>query len=347
MTPSGETPVSLGFLEQLESRAAAVDRALVFPEGDDERVLDAVAILAGKRLARPIVLGDRESTIPELGARGVEVIEGPHPSMGTVGVVDPLDPDRVAGTSAVVRESRAGKGVTEEWVAQRVADPLVVGASMVATGVADGGVAGAVRTTGDVVRAGLLAVGLAPGVRTLSSAFYMVFAEEHPRGPEVLSFTDAGVVPSPDAERLVDIAVSASDAHAKIVGEVARVAFLSYSTKGSAEGPSVDRGRAALEGFRAQRPMVAADGELQGDAALVPAIADRKSPGSPISGRANVLVFPDLDSANIAYKLVQHLGGATALGPILLGLRKPFSDLSRGASVDDIVRVACVTALMG
>jgi phosphate acetyltransferase len=190
-----------------------------------------------------------------------------------------------------------------------------------------------------VIRAALWAVGLAPGIETVSSAFYMVRAER------VLTFTDCAVVPQPTAEQLAHIALAAARDRRRIVGDAPLVAFLSYSTRGSAAGPQVDLVCEAVDRFRRLAPDVPCDGELQGDAALVADVARRKAPGSPVAGHANVLVFPDLDSGNIAYKLVQRLGEWDAVGPILQGLARPIADLSRGASVDDIVDAAAVAAL--
>lgn len=208
----------------------------------------------------------------------------------------------------------------------------------------DGVVAGAVSSTSTVIRTGLRILGVAPGVDTVSSAFYMIVGEGD--AERVISFTDPGVVPEPTAAQLAESAEAAARARTRIVGDEPRVAFLSYSTKGSATGPRVDRVRAGFEAFRARCPDVRADGELQADAALIDAVGSHKAPGSPVAGSANVLVFPDLDSGNIAYKLVERLTGGRALGPILQGLAAPLNDLSRGASVPDIVDVACITAIM-
>ncbi|MFV1986182.1 MAG: phosphate acyltransferase [Gemmatimonadota bacterium] len=208
----------------------------------------------------------------------------------------------------------------------------------------DGVVAGAATATSDVIRAGLRTLGVAPGFATVSSVFYMVLGDG---GEEkVLSFTDAGVVPRPTAEQLAESADAAATGRTTVVGDEPRVAFLSYSTHGSAEGPDVERVREGLSLFRVRRPDVAADGELQADAAVVPDVGRSKAPGSSVAGSANVLVFPDLASGNIGYKLVERLVGARALGPILQGLSAPLNDLSRGASVADIVDVACITAIM-
>ncbi|MCG8468660.1 MAG: hypothetical protein MJB57_10705 [Gemmatimonadetes bacterium] len=212
-----------------------------------------------------------------------------------------------------------------------------------AAGAYDGVVAGAVHATADVIRAGLRGLGLSDGITTISAAFYMCLPEPDGR---VLTFTDPAVVPEPTPEQMTEAAEAACRARRAIVGDEPRVAFLSYSTHGSAAGPRVDRVREAVERFRARNPELAADGELQADAALVPSIGRSKAPESDVAGAANVLVFPDLDSGNIGYKLVERLAGARALGPILQGFRFALNDLSRGASSADIVDVACITALM-
>lgn len=263
-----------------------------------------------------------------------------------IDVVDPTTDTRLEPLASTLYERRRKRGMTMADALELAATPLIFAALMVEAGEADGGVAGAAHPTADVIRAGLWAIGPAAGIHTVSSSFYMVTPPFRSDVSEVLTFTDAGVVPNPTADQLAEIAVAAASARRSVVGDEPRVAFLSYSTLGSAPGERPQQIRNALERFRVMAPCVEADGELQADAALIPEIAAIKAPGSAVAGRANVLVFPDLDSANIAYKLVQRLANAVALGPIIQGFARPFNDLSRGATSDDIINVACITSLM-
>jgi len=320
------------FIADVRRRAAASRRRIVFPESGDERTLAAVKVLADEGIVEPVLLLDPAHPETHAAARGtgVETID--------VG-------GRADATAARLLERRQAKGLSEEMAAQLARDTLYAGAAMVAAGEAAGSVAGAVRTTADVLRAALWLIGDTPGVKTVSSAFYMVVPPFRETSAETLTFTDGAVVPAPTAEQLADIAIAAADDRRAIVGDEPRVAMLSFSTRASGAGPSVELVQQATALVRSRRGDLAVDGELQGDAALIRQVAERKAKGSAVAGTANVLVFPSLDAGNIAYKLVQRLAHASAVGPIIQGLAKPCSDLSRGAVPDDIINVAAITAL--
>lgn len=316
-------------IDAIIAAAKAARPRIVLAEGEDARVAEGAARAHRDGLADVAIVGD-PARIAALGIDGIDQVE----------IVDPAASDRLDAYSAAYHELRRHKGVDEAAARKAMLSPLGFAAMMVRRGDADGTIGGAVATTGETVRTALQIVGMAPGNRIVSSFFLMLLAAPYHR-PVV--FADCGLVIEPNAEELAEIAIASSASFAALTGQTPKAAMLSFSTKGSARAPSVDRTNQALEIVRARAPDLAIDGELQFDAAFVPDVASRKAPGSPIDGAANVFIFPNLDAGNIGYKIAQRLGGATALGPILQGLAKPANDLSRGCSADDVCQMIAVT----
>jgi phosphate acetyltransferase len=320
-------------IEKFRDLAKNKKKTIVLPEGEDERVIKAASLMHTQELVNPILLGNPEKI--------KQLAESVNADLVDIEIMNPqFSPYHEEWTNKFF-ELRKHKNVSLEDATVTIKNPLFFGAFVVREGLADGAVAGSINTTGNVLRAGIQVLGLADNVSVVSSSFIMALKDG-----KILTFADCAVLPDPDPTQLASIAISSSDTHKKLVNETPNIAMLSFSTKGSAAHERIDKVVNATSIVKDKMPELNVDGELQFDAAFLESVGNKKAPDSPVAGKANVYIFPDLDSGNIGYKIAQRIGGAEAIGPIIQGLRKPYNDLSRGCSVDDIINVACICAII-
>ena len=325
----------MDFLQSIKQKAKACKKTIVLPESLERRTLEAAQIILQEELANIILVGNEAAILEK--AEGLNI--------SGANIVDPEHYDRMNDFVDTLVELRKSKGLTREQAEKLLKDPLYFGVMMVKKGIADGMVAGAVNSTANVLRPSLQILKTDPNTKLVSSFFVMVVPDCDFGSNGIFVFSDAGLVPNPNAEELAAIAISSAKSFKALVGEEPVVGMLSFSTKGSANHPDVDKVIEATKIAKKLAPDLKVDGELQLDAAIVPSVGASKAPGSEVAGKANVLIFPDLDAGNIGYKLTQRLAKAEAYGPITQGIAKPVNDLSRGCSAEDIVGVVAITCV--
>jgi len=324
--------------QMIREKAKKNPKVIVLPEGEEPRMIKASETIIKEGFANLIFLGKEEKIKSMAKNMGIDFSE-------KIEIIDPNNSDKIRKYAETYYQLRKNKGINLDEAYQLLKDPLYFGALMVYHGEADGLVAGSINATGDVFRPALQTIKTAPGIQIVSSCFIMVVPDCSYGDNGVIVFADCAINPEPNAEQLADIAIASAETGKILVGIEPRVAMLSFSTKGSAKHPLVEKVVEATKIAKEKKPDLLIDGELQADAALIPSIGERKAPNSKIAGKANVLIFPDLQSGNIAYKLVERLAKAKAIGPISQGMRKPINDLSRGCSAEDIVNVVAITVL--